>query len=597
MAKDERIRKLLFLSQGDAFHSQIAAGFAAAKKVENLVVLHAGMVAKGVNAQAIALMAECGLDVSGQRSLAIDEVPDRDCDVVVSLGAEAASYCRNLTGNPLQVHWDVADPLEGSADASGQREAGLRIRDEIRRLVDGLFDDGYLVALFQAKDNVDLILNNISEGVIVHDFERRILYFNAAAERITGYPRAAVLNQDCHEVIPGGLCGGKCSFCDGSLLPEDHTVKDVEIVTAHGERRRIAMTIGYMLDQDGRRTGILACFRDLTRETDLARRLGEVEQFAGIVGRDPKMLALYDLIPELAESSVPVLIQGESGTGKELIAAALHNEGPRANKLFVPVNCGALPEGLLESELFGHVKGSFTGAIRDKKGRFELADGGTIFLDEIGDVSPAMQVKLLRVLQEGCFERVGGEATIRVNVRVISATNKDLSKEMMIGKFREDLYYRLSVVPLVVSPLRERQNDIPLVADHFLKRYAEERGRKGMSFSQDAMDFMLSYQWPGNVRELQNWIQFALIKCKGDVIELVHLPPVVLRAVTGISAEGRASLPVVSKGRLRLSREAVRDALVKTRGNKVEAARLLGVSRATLYRFMDGEAARTQSGT
>lgn len=587
----ERMQKLLFVSEGDSCRSRMAEAFARAKSRRGLVVLGAGLVARDLQPLAAEVMTEAGVGLDSRAPQTLIELPDRDCDVVITLCAKATEHCLNLPGNPQQVHWDIADPAAAPGDEAARKEAFRRVRDEIRQLVNDLFDRGYLAALLHAQAKADQILNHVSEGVIAHDLQRRIFGFNAAAERITGYKREDVINRDCHEVISGGLCGGKCSFCDTSLPPEEGATKEIEIVTASGERRRIAMTVSYMSDQAGRRTGVLACFRDLTRETHLARRLGEIEQFAGIVGRDPKMLALYDLIPELAESAAPVLIQGESGTGKELIAAALHNEGPRAPKLFVPVNCGALPEGLLESELFGHVKGSFTGAIRDKKGRFELADGGTIFLDEIGDISPVMQVKLLRVLQEGTFERVGSESTIKVNVRVISATNKDLSKEMAAGLFREDLYYRLSVVPLVVPPLRERRNDIPLVANHLLRHYAEAAGRTGVSFSAEAMDFMLSYAWPGNVRELQNWIQFALIKCKSNEIRPEHLPPVVLRAVSGAPAVSPvpASAPDVPRGRPKLTPESVRDAIERAGGNKVEAARLLGVSRATLYRFLDGQ--------
>jgi transcriptional regulator with GAF, ATPase, and Fis domain len=274
---------------------------------------------------------------------------------------------------------------------------------------------------------------------------------------------------------------------------------------------------------------------------------------------------------------VPVLIQGESGTGKELVAAAIHNEGARAGKQFVPVNCGALPETLLESELFGHVRGAFTGAVRDKKGRFELANGGTIFLDEIGDISPVMQVKLMRVLQEGTFERVGGETTIKVDVRLISATNKDIAREIAEGRFREDLFYRLSVVPITLPPLRERRLDIPLIANHVLRSSLKERGRTGVTFSAETMDLIMDYDWPGNVRELQNWIQFALVKCKGSSICPEHLPPL----------PGGRARAVSVRSRSRLSEPAVEEALRKTSGNKVKAAEELGVSRATLYRFMD----------
>jgi transcriptional regulator with GAF, ATPase, and Fis domain len=348
------------------------------------------------------------------------------------------------------------------------------------------------------------------------------------------------------------------------------------------------MSIKTMRDGDGRSVGVLASFNDQTRELELARRLGEIEQFSGIIGRDPEMLEIYDLIRDVADSNISVLIQGESGTGKELVAAAIHREGQRGNKLFVPVNCGALPEGLLESELFGHVRGAFTGAIRDKKGRFELADGGTIFLDEIGDITPAMQVKLLRVLQEGAFERVGSEKTIHVDVRVVSATNKDLKEEIHKGRFREDLYYRLGVMPILLPPLRERLSDVPLLAEHLLKRYlASGAGRSGMSLSPEAIDLMLSHDWPGNIREMQNWLQFALVKCKGDVILPEHLP--VHRSAPSVRPGAPPPPSVKTSRRRKLSREAVEQALSNTGGNKLAAARELGVSRATLYRFLDVE--------
>ncbi len=567
----------------------MAEGFARMRARPDVLVYSASTGSGAVQPLAVQVMAEAGADIRPQGTQTLDALSVRNFDMVVTLGGTAAQGIPMLPGNPAQVQWEVADPAVGSGEVAAFRA----VRDDIRRLVDDLFDKGYLDALAHVKQYADLVLDHISEGVIAHDMQRRILYFNAAAERITGYAREEVLNHDCHDTLSGGLCGGKCSFCDGQPLPADGEFRELDVCTRQGERRRVGMTLHTMSNQQGRQVGIIVCFRDVTREVRLARRLGEIEQFAGIIGRDPKMLALFDLIPELAESNVPVLIQGESGTGKELIAAALHNEGPRAGKLFVPVNCGALPEGLLESELFGHVRGAFTGAIRDKKGRFELADGGTIFLDEIGDVSPAMQVKLLRVLQEGCFVHVGGEKTVRVNVRVISATNKDLTREMAAGRFREDLFYRLGVIPLTVPPLRERPTDIPLIANHFLERALREVGRSELSFSDETISFMVSYPWPGNVRELQNWIQFALIKCKSGAIRLEHLPPVALKSVhmppvPPPPAPGTA-LAGIGRLRVRLDRDTVRAALERSGGNRVAAAKMLGVSRATLYRFLDSD--------
>jgi len=270
-------------------------------------------------------------------------------------------------------------------------------------------------------------------------------------------------------------------------------------------------------DADGNPLRALGTVQDIT---ELKQKK---DSFSGIIGRDPKMKDIFEMIREIAEVDIPVLIQGESGTGKELVARAIHNEGPRVHKAFVPVNCGALPEGLLESELFGHVKGSFTGALRDRKGRFEMANGGTLFLDEIGDLPKVMQAKLLRILQEGQFERVGGEKTISVDVRIISAANRDLKHEVEKGDFRDDLYYRISVVPIHMPPLRKRKNDIPLLVNNLLEK-ADYKGQKTKSISESALSVMIDYPWPGNVRELQSAIYYSLIKSRGKIILPVHLP-------------------------------------------------------------------------
>ncbi|MEI6515894.1 MAG: sigma 54-interacting transcriptional regulator, partial [bacterium] len=385
--------QILFVGGHDASFSAMAAAFANTHGRKDVRVHYAGMHSGHVDPLAWRVLSEFQVSPRAQEGLVLSSLGAVIPDVVVSLAAESEPACAVLVGNPQQLHWRLDESAGMGDDLERQLKRFHESCGTLKRLVDDLFGRGYLDAFLQARRVSNLVLDHISEGVIAHDLKRRIFYFNAAAEVITGYKREDVLNRDCHEVIPGGLCGGKCAFCKGGVLPKMPVAKDVEITTAGGEPRRISMNVNFMSGQEGKPVGILACFRDMTRETQLARRLGEIEQFAGIVGKHPAMLALYDLIPELAESAAPVLIQGESGTGKELVAAALHNEGPRANKMFVPVNCGALPEGLLESELFGHMKGSFTGAIRDKKGRFELADGGTIFLDEIGDIAPKVQVE------------------------------------------------------------------------------------------------------------------------------------------------------------------------------------------------------------
>jgi PAS domain S-box-containing protein len=435
--------------------------------------------------------------------------------------------------------------------------------------------DARLENLLADKRNLERILDSLMEGIIAHDKERRILFFNKAAEKITGYRRSEVLGRDCHDAFGSPFCGGRCSFCGEPPNSWTNVDYPLNLVTKEGNSRRIEMSVTGMTDETGCFTGVLAAFRDVTDLVGLQIRLGQITSFAGIIGQDHKMLQIFEQIRELATNDYPVYLTGETGTGKELVAAAIHNESQRGGGPFVPINCGALPEGVLESELFGHVKGAFSGAIRDKKGRFELADGGTIFLDEVVDLTKSMQVKLLRVLQEGTFERVGGEETVSVNVRVISAANRDLKREVERKNFREDLYYRLNVVPVALPPLRERKNDIPLLAEEFL-RQASEQGQKTAGLSKKALSIMMDYPWPGNVRELQNALHYALVKSKGRLIRPEDLPMEL--------KSGRSSRRGPTR---KLNPEMVQAALDRTGGNKAKAARHLGVGRATLYRFLE----------
>lgn len=434
-----------------------------------------------------------------------------------------------------------------------------------------------LESLLTDKRNLEQILDNLMEGIIAHDKKRRILFFNRAAEEVTGYSKAEVMGRDCHEVFKTPFCGERCSFCTEAPNELTHVTYPVNVVTRRGDLKRLEMSVTGMTDENGCFVGVLAAFRDTTDLVGLRMRLGEINSFAGIIGRDHKMLQIFEQIRDLASNDYPIHIHGETGTGKELVAAAIHNESRRAGRPFVPVNCGALPEGLLESELFGHVKGAFSGAIREKKGRFELAQGGTVFLDEIAELPKAMQVKLLRVLQEWTFERVGGERTIHLDARVISASNRDLKREVEMQSFREDLYYRLCVVPLHLPPLRERRNDIPLLVDHFIAE-AKKREQRADGISDEALSLMMDYSWPGNVRELQNAVHFALVKSKGRLIHASDLPMELHRPhrVRTIPGPPRKLTP-----------EAVVLALRDSGGNKAKAARVLGVGRATLYRFLE----------
>jgi transcriptional regulator with PAS, ATPase and Fis domain len=317
--------------------------------------------------------------------------------------------------------------------------------------------------------------------------------------------------------------------------------------------------------------------RDETRLNNLERNLRERSEFGNIVGQNEKMQHIYSLIEDLADVQTTVLITGESGTGKELVADAIHYSGDRSDKPLVKVNCSALSENLLESELFGHVRGAFTGADRDRTGRFQKADGGTIFLDEIGDISQRMQLRLLRVLQEKTIERVGDSNSVKVDVRAIAASNQDLVKKVQTGEFREDLYYRLKVVEVTLSPLRERKDDIPLLIDHFIQKLNAKFNKHIYAISEDALNDFMNYEWPGNIRELEHALEHAFIICRNSTITADQLPSNMKRI-----QETKASPDIVSKD----EQEAMLSALKRSGWNKSKAARLLGVNVRTIYRKM-----------
>ncbi|MBD3165999.1 PAS domain S-box protein [bacterium] len=449
-----------------------------------------------------------------------------------------------------------------------------------------LFSDNLLEAGLRIRLTFGSLIDNLTEGVMAHDKHRRIFLWNRTAEMITGYSAEEVIGKDCHVVFPARFCGGDCSFCLNRDISRPHLRYTKHHVKPDGVVRDIEMSVVPLDTADRGVIGALVIFRDMTELNRLRRETDNEAGFHGMIGRHPSMLKVYDSIRELARVNVPILIQGESGTGKEMVAKALHEIGARSDRPFVPVNCGALPEGTLESELFGHVRGAFTGAIRDKKGRFELADGGILFLDEIGEVSPQLQVKLLRVLQEGSFVPVGGESSIKVDVQVVCATNRDLKEMTERGRFRVDLYYRLAVVPIRLPALRERKEDIPALVDYYLTQVSSAIGAEVVQISDDALELLQQYSWPGNVRELRNAIQYGIIKTRSGVIDAAHLPP-------EIRNTEEESLPKSSVGRpLKLQADRVEQVLTDVDGNKAKAARILGVSRTTLYKYLSEELPR-----
>ncbi|MFN2358243.1 MAG: sigma-54 interaction domain-containing protein [Desulfotignum sp.] len=444
------------------------------------------------------------------------------------------------------------------------------------------------------RDNLNLVLDNLKLGVIAHTTERIITVFNKEAEKITGYKKKDVLGKDCHNVFNSPFCGTKCSFCnDTPDLFSDTKEYPVTFVTRTGDTRHLEMIVSAIIDNDGLLKGVIASFRDLTESINLSLKTESLSSFNGIIGKDSTMQEIFRQIRDVALYSYPVHVSGETGTGKERVANAIHDISAYGNGSFVPVNCGAIPEGIVESELFGHVKGAFTGAVKERKGRFELAHKGTLFLDEVAELPLKIQVKLLRFLQEGSFEKVGGEKKVSVDVRIISAANKNIKDEVRAGRFREDLYYRLNVIPIALPPLRNRKTDIPLLAAHFLKQAEQENDNPVPALADETMNVLLDYDWPGNVRELKNVIQFSVVRSRGKKILPSDLPPEISQTTGGSLAPIRSHIhddTDTGFGNGKLDAQSVKAALTKTGGNKSKAARVLGVGRATLYRFLTNNA-------
>jgi len=576
----EKKRLILFLADGSNNLELMATGFARRIKDHNARIISATMTPPGIHPIAKAVMAEADIDIAEFSQRTLMDIEPFTFELTITLGDFDPSCRPNLPGMPPNFHWDAPDPSPDTPGAQARKEL-VEARDIIEQNVQTLFASRLLDALFVTRRNLEIILDNLLDGVLAHTRRRRIFFFNYAAERITGYKRSDIIGKDCHEVFPGRFCGGECEFCEGQLeLPGKSPAKrEVTFTRKDGEERLLLMSSMPLTDETGQGVGAVIAFKDETELSLLKTRVKHHHTLGGLVGMDPSTLEVFRLIREVAAVGVPVLIQGDTGTGKELVANAIHDLGSRADKPFVAVNCGALPEGVLESELFGHVRGAFTGAVANKKGRFELAHQGSIFLDEIGELSQAMQVKLLRVLQEQRFEPVGGEKSIQVDVRIISATNQDLRRLMEKRKFRRDLFYRLCVFPIMVPPLKDRRLDIPTLVEHFIDLVAAELDREILAPSVEILDILTSYPWPGNVRELHNAIEFAYVKCRGGVIHPRHLPPEILSY--------EAQPPKRPGPQLKLSKEEILMAISRAGGNKKKAANLLKIGRATLYRYLN----------
>jgi PAS domain S-box-containing protein len=445
--------------------------------------------------------------------------------------------------------------------------------------------NGLIEELRGQRNKVQAVLDSIAEGVLTVDRDGRITSLNRAGQRILGCGDDA-LGALAAARLPPEIAGPGSPLQE--VLTAGHPVshREITVVDRRGRPRPLSVSAGPVRDDGcgpGAGVGAVCTLRDLREIERLADERRERGPLLGIVGKHPHMRELFDRVEMIRDSDSTVLIEGESGTGKGLLAQALHRVGPRHGGPFVKVSCAALPETLLESELFGHERGAFTGAIRDRKGRFELADRGTIFLDEIGDLSPTVQVKLLRVLQEQEFERVGGTQTLHVDVRVIAATHRDLRQLMAEGRFREDLYYRLNVIPIRVPALRERRSDIPLLVQHLLDHFASIGKGRPASISPPAMAILMDHDWPGNVRELENVLEHAVVCSRGSVVEPEALPRSLLGRGTARGGRGGRTAP---GGPGRDERRRIQHALEACGWNRGRAAARLGIDRTTLWRKM-----------
>jgi PAS domain S-box-containing protein len=436
------------------------------------------------------------------------------------------------------------------------------------------------------KDNenqTQIILDSIADGVFTVDSEWKITSFNRAAEKITGITKEEAMGRQCWEVFRAGICEKDCSLRHTVETGQPVVNQSIFIINSRGERVPISISTALLKNKKKQVIGGVETFRDLSLVEELKKELYSRQSFHDIISKNKEMQRLFSMLEKLSESDTTVILVGESGTGKELFAKAIHSMSQRKDGPIITINCGALPDNLLESELFGYKAGAFTDAKKDKPGRITLAHGGTLFLDEIGDISPAMQVKLLRVLQDKIFEPLGGTKPEKVDVRIIAATNKDLEKLVKEGTFREDFYYRINVAKLVLPPLRNRKEDIPLLSEHFIGKFNRRMDKEILGLEPEALAVLMSHDYPGNIRELENIIEYAMVVCKNRVIGIEHLPDYLVR---GSDHEEHETLSRKRKESSMegLEKELIYNTLAKNNWNRKLTAAILNMHPATLWR-------------
>ena len=430
-----------------------------------------------------------------------------------------------------------------------------------------------MMALSNNNLQLQTILDSVADGVFTVDNDMRITSFNRAAEELTGFSRNEALGQPCCEIFRTNVCFDECPVRQAIADNNNITHREVDLLDRNNREIPISVNASVLRDEDGTPIGGVETFRDLSQLRELANEVEHRFSFQNMISRNPQMQQLFDILPDVASSDVTALIQGDSGTGKELIAQALHTLSYRKDKPLVVINCGALPEQLLEAEIFGVKRGAYTGAVADRSGRLAAAEGGTLFLDEIGDLPLALQVNLLRVLENNEYQPLGSDETRHADVRFLAATHRDLGEQVTNNKFRQDLFYRLNVITIKIPALRERSEDIPLLLEMGLKKFCAKYGKKIRSFSPKAMEYLLRHPFDGNVRELLNIVERAVILCRDQQIELEQLP---------VAATPLGQI----KRRQPLPQAELEQLLERYRGNKQQVADHLGIDRTTLWRWI-----------
>ena len=420
----------------------------------------------------------------------------------------------------------------------------------------------------EKENQTRIILDSIADGVFTVDSNWEITSFNRAAEKITGINKKEAIGRKCWEVFRASICESLCSLRHTVETGKPVVNQSIFIVNSSGERVPISISTAILKNNSGKVIGGVESFRDLSLVETLKKELSGRHSFHDIISKNKEMQRLFGILEQVAESDTTVLLEGESGTGKELFARAIHSMSPRKNGPIVTINCGALPDNLLESELFGYMAGAFTDAKKDNPGRIALAEGGTLFLDEIGDISPALQIRLLRVIQEKSYEPLGGTKSRKADVRFVAATNKNLETLVKEKKFREDLYYRINVVRLELPPLRDRKGDIPLLAAHFIKRFNDLKGKNISGLKPDVLPVLMAHQFPGNIRELENILDYATVVCKNDHIGIEHLPDYLAADV-----KTEETGPIINHDGIKAAeRSYINDALEKNNWNRKATA-------------------------